>query len=208
MYLQLAESDTYLVRSYRRKANTVKKHRRHFLSEEGDNPYIFLPDFTGNSKGTYIREDLLDGLTNDEYTRLMQQLAPYQTQVQKNQLSEKRYLSGRAERRQKRAARAEKKTMRVDRKAARNELIRARAKAKAEGRGGDVLGSVLDTVQSVTGSIFGGGGGGDSSGGTAPEKISFWDDDTLGIDNKIFYPSLGILIVGGAYAMSRKRKRK
>lgn len=212
MYLQLAESGRTRVHGYKRKSHTVKGHWR-ALNDNGEetNPYIFIPDFTGTSKGYFIREDLLDDLTDDEFIRFMQQVEPYQPSEKGlsgffSNIKDK--LKARRERKEeKKEIRVEKKAAKVDRKFARNELIRARATAKAEGRGDDVFGSILDTVKNVASGIFGGGA---ETPGTQPAPAaSFWDDTSFGISNKnLVIGGVGILAAGIAFSQYKKRRRR
>lgn len=144
MYLQLAESGN---------TPATRKVSRYSPSDN-DNPYIFVPNATGG--GTFVREDLFDDLSDFEWRSLMAQLAPYQPDVQQG-MSESSFMGDRASRKKRREDRARKKTEKdVQRKVKRelkNKMKEARIQAKKEGRGANILGSVMDTI----GGFFGGG---------------------------------------------------
>lgn len=171
MYLQLSENGNYVappiyymserrrtrVKAYSRKFNYVPAHYRSLSEGQEDNPYLFIPDLTGQSKGYFSREDNFDDLDQREWNQLMRQLLPYQPQVQAG-MSENMFLSAKAGRKAKRADRKknrdDKKKAKVDKKKAKTEIKLARAQAKREGGGSDILGTISDTL----GNVFGKGG--------------------------------------------------
>jgi hypothetical protein len=180
------------------------------LAEGGDdstesNPYIFVPaGLYGMPKSVYIREDYFDYLPNIEFNEMMRQLAPYQPEVQQG-MSERGFLHDRASRK---ARREEKKKLKNEKKAAKNELIKARAVAKTEGRGGDVLKSVVSGLSNIFGKgdssgttdvapppspPGGGGGGGDDD-----------DEPTPFYKNPWVIGGAALLTGGIIYAVTRK----
>lgn len=225
MFLELAEGGEYTpppmymservrVRGYKRKGNTVSSHFRN-LSEEvdldiEDNPYVFIPDLTGATAGYQVREDYFDGLTDSQWKELMYQLLPYQVPVQQG-MSEDMYLAGlfgtRATRKAKRDAKQEKKDAKTQIKLAKAEAIK-----NGTWKGG---GGMLDNISSVLGNIAGGIFGvtpadaqTPGAPGTAPTPGgSFWNDNTMGIPNKILIPSVAVAAVGGAYLYRRRKKK-
>lgn len=226
MYIQLAEGRRRRTKisGYRRRANNVRPHFRalHETSPDAGNPYIFIPRNIGRQYGfdndINIREDNLDFLQPSEWRMLMAQLASYQPAVEDGTMSEGMFMADRASRKAKReqkkadqqaksAGKTAKSTSRADKKAAKTELIRARAKAKSEGRGSDVLGSLIDGAKS----IFGKGDtavdttqpDGAPGGGTTPEGYEkAWYQTTGGMVGI----GIGVLaLAGGAYALTRKK---
>lgn len=120
MYLELAES--YPVRGYRRRAHSVKKHRR-TLSEDSQPLYIFVPDLSGVTSGTWVREDYFDYLPESEFIALMNELEQYQPEeglLAAGWLN--KLLPGRAERV---AQRQEKRDAKTNIKLAKAEAIRS-----------------------------------------------------------------------------------
>ena len=128
MYLQLAEGyeppEQYMgdpavltrVRGYSRSGSRVPAHLRR-LSEEGENPYVFVPDTTGETRGVMVREDYFDDLSEEEWIILMEQLSAYQDLG----MSEFAFLEAKGRRRRRRA---ERRKLRADKKRAKNEIHR------------------------------------------------------------------------------------
>ena len=106
-------------------------------------PYIYLPDMTGKTAGSYVREDYFDELKPDEFREFMKFLAPYQPAVRSG-LSEGMFLSAIGKKRQARkAAKAAKKDERKDKRLeSRNAIRAARAGAIERGEGFDWNGLV------------------------------------------------------------------
>ena len=65
MFLELAESNIEAATYY-----NPYEPRQSYLSEEGDDPYVFIPGMPGE-EGVYVREDYFDNLTEDEFDRTM-----------------------------------------------------------------------------------------------------------------------------------------
>lgn len=118
MYLQLAE----------------------YRTPSSNNPFIFIPDTSGQSKGMYVREDYFDSLTDDDFNRMMRKLAPFQPEVNTGQMSEGRFLASRASRKK---AREEKKTKKEE------------TKQKNKDRRAETISNLVQTVGGVASSIFG-----------------------------------------------------
>ena len=223
MYLQLSEGYTappmyYMserrkrtthVKGYRRAANRVPAHTRSLSEEAGvdDNPYIFIPDVTGQNQGYMVREDNLDDLSNAEWNQLMFEVAPYQPQVQQG-MSENMFLADRAARKAKRAA---KQAAKEEKKAAKTEIKKARAEKIRSGGGGGS--GILDGISGALGSVLGGVFGitpaaGQTPGGAPADTESFWDKEIFGIPTKIAVPVGIAAAVGTGYYITRKRRRK
>ena len=198
MYLQLAE-------------NKNRKVYGGFSQEEKiENPYIFVPDPSGNSSGVWIREDYFDYLSPFEWRKLMVDLAPFQPDNGSG-MSEGMFLNDRASRKAKREekakTKAEKKQLKNDKKDAKNKLIQARGEAKKSGRGADVLGSVIDGVKS----IFGKPDSTATDSTTAPLPPDDGGGDGGSDEGTPFYKNPlviggGILVLaGGIYLATRKK---
>lgn len=192
MYLQLAENEnspTAFARKEATRSNQIP-----------DNPYIFIPDFTGESDGFFVREDYFDFMPDAEYKALMVQLAPYQPQVQKYGMSERQFMSDRASRKKRRE---EKKLAKVDKKKAKNELIKARAEGRAKGD------SPLKSITGAISNIFGKKDSGASPGELPPEE----DDKDKEKDEKKWYQNPVVWILGGVAVVAtvavvaKKRRR-
>lgn len=225
MFLELAEgngaynppgmyymSERTRVRGYSRKANRVKSHFRTLSEQAGveDNPYIFVPDFYGGSKGFMVREDNFDDLDAQDWADFMYQVAPYQPQVQQG-MSEGMFLADRASRKAKRAAKQEQKFAKKEAKTA---IKNARAEAKIikaqQGGGG---GGFLDKISGALGGVLGGvfgipqvQPGGAPAGPTDTE--SWWDTEVMGIPYKYAIPGAVALTATGIYFATRKRRRR
>jgi len=185
--------------------------------EDEANPFIYIPkDVTGLDKGVYIREDHFDYLPNDEFNVLMQQLAPFQPEVHQG-MSERYFLHDRASRKANREKRkqdrATKKEMKNQKKDAKNALIRARAAAKSEGRGGNVLGAVVDGLKSVLGKTDSSDTGSDTDSGNPPPSNNNSGGGGGGgttTDTKPFYTNPYVIGAGAlglaalAYSFSHK----
>lgn len=182
-----------------------------YLSEAGapSNPYIFLPDFSGKTAGSYVRQDYFDELTPAEFKQFMQFLAPYQPKVQSGQLSESRFLSGMFDNmRNRQKQRQDRRQDRKDTKAAAQaEIKAARAQAIREGRGFDwnnLVSSVGNVAQAVGNTVAPGAGGirgimqqlqPGAAGMPQPQmqpaqtRPGFFDGEIFGIPKKIAYPA-------------------
>jgi len=175
MYLQLAEDTTLAkrytnVKKYFRNSHTtaghnVKAHRRQ-LSEEPENPYIFIPDKTGTTKGIWIREDQFDWMSPLEWRQFVAELAPYQPEVIEGGMSENIYLASRATRKAKRAVKQKKKEL--------NKEHRAEVRTQR----GETIKNLFGTIGGVAKNIFGqpeapAGGEEAGGGGAPPEKEPF-----------------------------------
>lgn len=220
MYLQLAEKEyippsvymaqgqrsafTY-VKRYRRKGSVVPGHYRALSEEESDNPYVVLPAHVSPTGATLaVREDYFDDLDDNEWRGLMFQLLPYQPQV-KQGMSEGMFLAAKADRKKRREDRKkqkeEKKKLKLDKKAAKNEIKKARAQAKREGRGADILGSVIDGISN----IFGKGGEEETATTTTDTtQAGFTMPKVLGMP--IWIPAAAI--AGGIFLATRGRRRR
>lgn len=237
MYLQLAEDgnpmdgsnyippSVYMadpghlitVRGYKKKGSRVPIHLRR-LSEDvpayGENPYVFIPDLSGQTAGFQVREDWFDWMTPEEWRSFMLELLPYQPPVASGAMSEGEYLlSGlfglippRATRIANRTAKVEAKTAKQNAKA---DLKNAKADRKAAGGGSG--GGILDTISGAIGNIAGTALGiPRAPKGAAPDAGG--DDNSGG--GKILgmsYPVAGLVgagVVGiGIFLATRKRKR-
>jgi hypothetical protein len=154
MHLQLAEGK----RKFRYGGFAERKHKFNRINSElldDANPFIYVPDPSGQSRGVFVREDHFDSLTPFEWRQLMVQLAPHQPEVEDGTMSEGNFMNDRASRKARREERkqnrTEKKELKNKKREAKNEILKARAVAKKEGRGADVLGSVIDGVKSIFG---------------------------------------------------------
>jgi hypothetical protein len=115
MYLQLSENvrvKSYNRRAHKVRAHKVKSHLRTLSESEPENPYIFIPDKTGVTKGIWIREDQFDWMSPGEWRIFVKELAPFQPAVENGTLSEGMFLNDRASRRAKREAKKEEKQLR------------------------------------------------------------------------------------------------
>ena len=178
-YLQLAEAPGFEHLAQNFAANTDK--------------YIFVPQgFRGAQKDSYVREDLFDGLSDQEFAILMQELAPYQNTG----------LSSKASRQERRKERkttkaANKKEKIQIRQAAKTERVKAGGGiAGAIGKVGDIAKSILapGTGVDVT------AGGKDISFNVQEEEESFF--------TKYKTPLLiggGLLLAGTIYTITKKK---
>jgi hypothetical protein len=203
MYLQLAEGESNVQSA---------------LVNQETNPYILIPDPTGRSrKGIYVREDHFDHLSNKDFYDMMKNLAPFQDAVRNGNLSEGEFLSGKAERKQKRK---DKQDLKVAKQKAKIDVVQSKAdkkrstgKAKetrAEGKrlkgergGGGGFDKYFDKVAGVATDIFGknkGGGADDSGGGDTSVDTSKKGGGGGASDETPWYKTpmgMGGLAVGG-----------
>lgn len=201
MMLQLAEPYSQTRYSAGRASPPPRKRLKSTTDDEP--PYIYIPNFQGGA-GYYVREDYFDFLSPDEWRTLMAQLAPYQPAVQAGMSEPANFLADRASRKKKREEKQQGKTDKNARKNKRNEaknkLIEARAKAKAEGKGGDILGSITSGLTSIFGGGAAGGAGvapdaGGGGGGAPPpdeeekwyQKPIVWVGGALGVGAIIYF---------------------
>lgn len=219
MYIQLAErrpkKRRTRVSGYTRRRNTVRSHYRSLSedSPDADNPFVYIPEEAAIQYGlpgnVQIREDYLDFLSPSEWRMLMAQIAQYQPAVYEGTMSEGMFMADRAARKAKREARQQKKEdrnkRRNTRREAKDELIKSRAQAKREGRGSDVLGSLIDGAKNIFGATAGGGAAPEDyappSNGGDDDKETPWYQTTGGMIGI----GVGVLaLAGGAYALTRK----
>lgn len=221
MYIQLAErrpKRRTKVQSYRRRSNTVRSHYRSLseTSPDAGNPYVFIPEGLAQQYGfpgaIKIREDLLDGMVPSEWRMLMAQIAAYQDSVQSGQMSEAHFMADRASRKAKREEKKKKKEenktqkrqTKKEKKDAKTEIKKARAQAKREGRGADVLGSVIEGAKGMFGLTTDAGSTDDADlppgdgGGSEDEPWYTTTGGMIGI-------AAGVLaLAGGAYYISKR----
>jgi len=207
MYLQLAEGYQPPSQYY------MPPHS--YMGEKEENPYVFVPDTTGETRGTMVREDYFDFLDEEEWITFMEQLSAYQDMG----MSEFAFLSAKGRRRRRRA---ERQKLRAEKKRAKNEIRLARAQAKREGRGGDVLDSVIGGITSIFGR---GEEPPPPDPRTYPPRVRpaigvpvpEFPEPTLmppkkaqifGIDRNIVYTIAGAALLGYIVLAPRKRKRK
>jgi hypothetical protein len=167
MYLQLAENRT--------------------PSSQSDNPFIFIPDTSGQSKGLWVREDYFDSLPDDEFNRMMRKLAPFQPGTN-GAMSEGRFLASRASRRQKRAEKKEKK---------------AQIKKENKDRRASTIANLVNTFGGVASSIFGKKASPETEPETTPETEAP-TSTPLYKNPFVILAGLG-LVGGGIYLATRNR---
>lgn len=173
MYLQLAEQET----------------------EKELNPFIFVPDISGQSKGMYVREDFFDSLTDREFDEMMNTLAPFQPDVQARTMSEDWFLADRASRRRKRA---EKDAKKREKKAGKEQKRKENKERRAE-----TLKSIVGSFGGAVSSIFGKPApGGDEV--TSPEPEPETESKPIW-KNPLFWVGTGLVVGGGIYLATRKR---
>lgn len=180
--------------------------------------YIYIPPMIaaeyGLPGGVRIREDYLDYLTPQEHRILLAQIGGEQPEVYSGQMSLNSYMADGATRRkrreEKKAAKQKKREDKNERKnkknAAKADLIAARAQAKREGKGGDVLGSVMSGLGSVLGIAAPGSQAPDTTvyddePPSTPAQSQPWYTTPLGIGGIV----LGTAALGyGAYKLSTR----
>lgn len=192
MYLQLAEEPE-------------RKSYGGFQQNKGeDNPYIFVPDPSGQSSGVWIREDYFDYMTPFEWRKFMIEVAPFQPGAGQP-MSEGNFLNDRASRKAKRddrnKAKQEKRDQKNKKREAKNELIKSRAQAKREGRGGAVLDSVINGVTSIFGKP---GAGAETMPSDIPDDYVPEETPSPWYKNPLVIGAGILILAGGAYAISRK----
>jgi hypothetical protein len=183
-------------------------------SPDAGNPFVFIPEQAAAQYGlpgnVQIREDWLDFLTDSEWRMLMAQIAQYQPAVYEGAMSEGQFMADRASRKAKRQKREEnkqkKKESKQTKRDARNKIKESRAKAKAEGRGADVLGSLIGGAKEIFGVSK-------PSDDYLPPDDGGDDDDKT---DKAWYETTGgmigigagiLLLAGGGYALSQRGKQ-
>jgi hypothetical protein len=173
-----------------------------------DNPFIFVPDFTGNSKGIFVREDYFDDLDDKDWNVLMQQLSPYQPEINAG-MSEDYFLSSRAERK---ARREKKRELKMQKKEAKNAIKFAKSESIKSGNRADIFKNIVSGASSIASSIFGGGGQPSDSVtyDTAPDDTEPETPKKTIWQNPLTYIIGGTVLIGGIalVASARKRKRK
>lgn len=202
MYLQLSENGN---------ANS-----RQGNVKDNANPYVFVPDITGNSRGFYVREDNFDDLDDKDWNALMVQIAPYQPQVQNGGMSEDYFLSNRASRKAKREQKTKDKQ---EKRQAKNAIKKAKAVSIERGDRKDMLNNLVGGLTNIfgkkdsTATAPGDSTNVDTTDTTnidrtkAPEPgappESFWDK----YKTPILIGGTVLTIAGIAYSVHNKRKR-
>lgn len=173
------------------------------LAENSDqvSPYIQVPTENGLIQ---VREDQFDSLPADQWSALMNKLAPFQTSAG---LSESYQLGDKATRERRKEARTlkkEAKTKEKESKTARKELKQqSRAEARANRKPIDIKG-ILDTAGKVIGNITGSGdtggemidtGGGDTGGGDTGGGLPKW----------VIPAGIGVAVLIGGYLLLKKK---
>lgn len=187
MYLQLAENSTPALQP-----------------GEPSNPYIFIPDVTGQSAGLQVREDYFDVLTDAEFKAMMKVLAPLQPEVGVT-LTEGQFLASRGKRRQRREA---KKQAKVEKKEKKQEIKQANKDRRAK-----TIANLVQTVGGVASNIFGKKAPDLTTTGYDPGEPEPEPDPEPEPEKKPWFkrPIVligGALLIGGViYMATRKRKK-
>ena len=185
-YLQLAENETY------------------YLAENDPKElYIFVPQgYRGAEKDLYIREDLLDDLSDDQYNLMMYELSSFQNTGLSASATRK------ARREERRAARKEKKAQRGAgaRREARQKRIEARQAGRTQ-RGG--IGGALDKIGGIVGGIFGTNAQDkslDVSYQDGDFGVTYEDEPSFFERNKLPLLIGGAVIIGGVIYLTMRKK--
>lgn len=229
MLLQLAENPKRKrgkvhVNAYER-GKRVAAHSRRFpmLHEhahvDSTDPYIFFPDFA-NGGGLFIHESKFDAMPEDQFSRLVRQLAPFQPEAQAAAMDEGVFLADRASRKEHRERRKEAKTQKKEGKGSakkeRQERKKLKAESKAEARtkraeakltksekgGGFDVSKLTDTATSLISKFTGKGGDAGVVTDSEPSdttKLTPWYKNPLVIGG-------GLLLVGGGIYFATRKK--
>jgi hypothetical protein len=173
------------------------------LAEESDqvSPYIQIPTENGLIQ---VREDQFDSLPADQWSALMNKLAPFQTNAG---LSESYQLGDKATRERRKEARTSKKEAKAkekESKTARKELKQQSKADKRATRKPIDIGGILDTAGKVIGNITGKGdtggelvdtSGGDTGGGDTGGGLPKW----------VIPAGIGVAVLIGGYFLLKKK---
>lgn len=163
-------------------------------------PYIQIPTENGLIQ---VREDQFDSLPADQWSALMNKLAPFQTNAG---LSESYQLGDKATRERRKEARTSKKEAKAKEKESKTERKLLKQQSKADKRANrkpiDITG-IIDSAGKVIGNITGKGNTGgemiDTGGGGN-------DDDTGGGLPKWVIPAgIGVAVLIGGYLLLKKK---
>ena len=174
------------------------------LAEGSDqvSPYIQVPTENGLIQ---VREDQFDSLPADQWSALMNKLAPFQTNAG---LSESYQLGDKATRERRKEARTSKKEAKAKEKESKTARKELKQQSKADKRANrkpiDITG-IIDSAGKVIGNITGKGGdtggelvdttGGDTGGGDTGGGLPKW----------VIPAGIGVAVLIGGYLLLKKK---
>lgn len=173
------------------------------LAEGSDqvSPYIQIPTENGLIQ---VREDQFDLLPADQWSALMNKLAPFQTNAG---LSESYQLGDKATRERRKEARTlkkEAKSKEKESKTARKELKQQSKADKRANRKPIDIGGILDTAGKVIGNIT--GKGGDTGGTEMVDPTGAGGGDTgNGLPKWLLPAGIGLAVLVGGYFLLKKK---
>jgi len=180
-----------------------------YLSEDPSEMYVFIPaGYRGAPKDMYVREDYFDGMSEYEFSQIMDELEPYQPMLSAK--GDRKAIK--AQRRSERKAKREDKrstSKGAQRQASKLARIQARQAGKTERAAmGGGFGGALDKIGGITSKIFGGGAGADQAFDAGIEgTIDFSaGDGEAPKKNWIPWAIGGAVVVGGLiFVLTRKK---
>lgn len=171
------------------------------LAEGSDqvSPYIQVPTENGLIQ---VREDQFDSLPADQWSALMNKLAPFQTNAG---LSESYQLGDKATRERRKEARTSKKEAKVKEKESKTERKELKQQSKADKRANrkpvDFAG-IIDSAGKVIGNIT---GKGDTGGDTGSEIDSPPPPPPNELPKWLLPAGIGLVVLVGGYFLLKKK---
>jgi len=172
------------------------------LAENGSDqvsPYIQVPTENGLIQ---VREDQFDSLPADQWSALMNKLAPFQTNAG---LNESYQLGDKATRERRKEARTSKKEAKAKEKESKTERKELKQQSKADKRANrkpvDFAG-IIDSAGKVIGNITGKGG---DTGGVESVDTGGGGDTGGGLPKWVIPAGIGLVVLVGGYFLLKKK---
>lgn len=171
------------------------------LAENGSDvsPYISVPTENGLIQ---VREDQFDSLPADQWSALMNKLAPFQSNAG---LSENIQLGDKATRERRKEARTQKKEAKAKEKESKTERKELKQQSKADKRANrkpvDFAG-IIDSAGKVIGNITGKGG---DAGGSESVDTGAGGDTGGGLPKWVIPAGIGVAVLIGGYFLLKKK---
>ena len=180
-----------------------------YLSEDASEMYVFIPaGYRGAPKDMYVREDYFDGMSDYEFSQIMDELEPYQPMLSARADRKAKKAQRRADRKAKREAKRS-TSKAAQRQAAKLERIKARQAGKTERAAmGGGFGGALDKIGGIASNILGGGAGADQGIDAGIDGSIDFSAGDMQAPKKNWIPWAvgGAVVVGGLiFVLTRKK---